>query len=187
MKQCDLPKGPFIIASNHISYLDIFLLYSILPKNEFLFLGKGELLRYPVIRQYFKRLNIPVYRGNNIKSARSLIRATQEVKNGWSVVIFPEGRIPDENPKQIGYKTGAFQLAKNLNIPIVPITFTNNHTLFSDPSNFLGPARPGISRVYIHDCISVEDVERMTKNELKKHCFEIINGPLLDEYPQLRE
>ena len=183
-----LPEGPYIIAANHISYLDIFLLYSILPKHEFLFLGKGELMRYPIIRQYFKRLNIPVYRGSKIKAARSLIRAAKEVKNGWSLVIFPEGRIPDDNnPKQIGYKSGAFQLAKNLNIPIVPLTYTNNHKLFSDPTNILGPARPGISRVYIHPFISSEEVERMEKNELKKHCFDIINGPILKEYPHLQD
>lgn len=184
----ELPEGPYIIAANHISYLDIFLLYSILPKHGFLFLGKGELLRYPIIRQYFKRLNIPVDRGSNIKSARSLVRAAQEVKNGWSLVIFPEGRIPDENnPKQIGYKSGAFLLAKNLKIPILPLTYTNNHKLFSDPSSLLGLARPGISRVHIHPYISVEVIEGMEKNELKKHCFDIINGPILEEYPEFRE
>lgn len=145
-------------------------------------------MRYPIIRQYFKHLNIPVYRGSKIKAARSLIRAAKEVKNGWSLVIFPEGRIPDDNnPKQIGYKSGAFQLAKNLNIPIVPLTYTNNHKLFSDPTNILGPARPGISRVYIHPFISSEEVERMEKNELKKHCFDIINGPILKEYPHLHD
>ena len=185
VKKSELPKGPFIIAANHISYLDIFLLYSILPKDEFLFLGKGELLNYPIIRHYFKHLNIPVHRGSAIKSARSLVKAKQEVKNGWSLVIFPEGRIPDLNPKQIGYKTGAFQLAKELHLPILPMTYTNNHLLFSDPSDILGRAHPGISRVYIHDYISSEDVEALDKNALKNRCFDIINEPLLQEYPDL--
>ncbi|MFT5779448.1 MAG: 1-acyl-sn-glycerol-3-phosphate acyltransferase [Crocinitomicaceae bacterium] len=185
VKKSEIPDGPYVIAANHISYLDIFLLFSILPNHPFLFLGKGELLHYPIIGAYFKRLNIPVHRGSAIKSARSLVRASQEVENGWSLAIFPEGRIPDVNPKMIPFKSGAFQLAKNLKLPIVPMTFVNNHRLFSDPTNILGPARPGISRVYIHPAIPTSEVERMTQSELLKHTFDIINEPILKEYPNV--
>lgn len=186
IRRAKLPEGPYIILANHISYLDIFLMYSILPQNRFLFLGKGELLRYPIIKAYFKHLNIPVHRGDRVKAARSLIHASREVKKGWSIVIFPEGGIPTKNPKMMPFKSGAFQLAKSLNLPIVPITFTNNHLLFSDPSFILGPARPGVSRVYMHDFISAEDVARMDQKELMAHCHKLLNGPLLEEYPELR-
>src|SRR5690554_312796 len=42
------PDTSYIIIANHSSYLDIFLLYSILPKTKFIFMGKSELLRYPL-------------------------------------------------------------------------------------------------------------------------------------------
>lgn len=187
VRSAELPKGPYIILANHVSYLDIFLMFSILPYNEFLFLGKGELLKYPIIGAYFKRLNIPVHRGDRMKAARSIVHAGREVKKGWSIVIFPEGGIPNENPKMNPFKFGAFQLAKNLNLPIVPITFTNNHLLFSDPTFILGPARPGLSRVYMHDYISAETVASMELNDLRKHCYELLNQPLLEAYPELRE
>jgi 1-acyl-sn-glycerol-3-phosphate acyltransferase len=187
MRKAELPDGPYVILANHISYLDIFLMYTIVPKHPFLFLGKGELLRYPIIGAYFKRLNIPVHRGDRVKAARSLIQATEEVQKGWSIVIFPEGRIPNVNPKMIPFKSGAFQLAKKLNLPIVPMTFTNNHTLFSDPTFILGPARPGLSKVYMHDYISAEKVASMDQKELMKYCHELLNGPLLKEHPELRE
>lgn len=180
------PKGPYLIVANHISYLDIFLMYSILPNHPFLFLGKSEILRYPLIKTYFKRLNIPVYRENRLKAAKSLIHASREVKNGWGLVIFPEGKIPDENPQMARFKGGAFQLAKNLAIPIVPLTFLNNHLLFSDPTLLLGPARPGVSRVYMHAHITPEEIKRMTQDELAKHCQQIIEAPLLKEYPELK-
>lgn len=188
VKNSPLPKGPYLILANHASYLDIFLMYSILPQEAFLFLGKSELLKYPLLRAYFKRMNIPVFRDSRMKAAKSLIQAAKEVKNGWSIMIFPEGGIPDtENPKMIPFKQGAFQLAKSLNIPIVPVTFTNNFQLFSDPTDVLGRAHPGISRVYIHDFIPAESVTEMSQDELKKHCFEIINQPLKDEHPHLRD
>ena len=183
-----LPKAPYIILANHASYLDIFLMYSVLPENPFLFLGKSELLNYPIIRAYFKQMNIPVFRGSRIKAARSIIRASKEVQNGWSIMIFPEGGIPDgQAPKMIRFKDGAFRLAKSLELPIVPVTFTNNHKLFSDPTEILGPARPGVSHVHIHETISPEKIAEMEIPELRKHCFEIINAPILEEYPHLKQ
>ena len=183
-----LPKGPYIIIANHMSYLDIFLMPSILPTNRFLFLGKSEILKYPLIKTYFKRLNIPLYRKNPIKSAKALIRSKQEVKKGWSLVIFPEGSIPDVGlPKMIEFKEGAFQLAKSCRVPIVPVTFTNNHKLLSDPSHIFEPARPGNSHVYIHPFITVDEVNLLTKSELKDKCFDLINGPIEKQYPHLKD
>lgn len=181
-----LPKAPYIIAANHSSYLDIFLMHSVFPKDRFLFLGKSEILKYPLIKTYFKKYNIPVYRGSVTKSARAFVSAAREVKKGWSLVIFPEATIPNENnPCMIEFKDGAFQLAKNLNIPIVPVTFTNNFKLFSDPSDLLGTAYPGFSDVYIHPYISAEEVAEMSQAELKELCFERINGPLKALYPNI--
>jgi 1-acyl-sn-glycerol-3-phosphate acyltransferase len=103
-------------------------------------------------------------------------------------MIFPEGGIPDEdNPKMIPFKRGAFILAKQAQLPIVPMTFLNNYKLFSDPGKLLGPARPGVSRVIIHPFVSVNDLNEMTHDELKDHCFEIVNSPLKERYPDLYE
>ena len=181
-----LPEGPFIIVANHASYLDIFLLPSILSKDAFLFLGKSEILKYPLIKTYFKRLNIPVYRGGGIKAAKSLIRAAKEIKNGWSLVIFPEGEIPEiEHPKMVPFLDGAFQLAKSAKVPIVPITFLNNYKRFSDPEEIFGPAGPGICKVYIHPFISQKEVIDLSKEELNEKCFDIVNGPILEKFPEL--
>ena len=182
----ELPNEAYIIIANHSSYLDIFLMYSIMPKQPFIFFVKSEILSYPLIKTYFKRLNIPIYRSNSIRAAKALILGAKEVKKGWSLVIFPEGEIPDkDNPKMSEFKEGAFQLAKNLKVPIVPMTFSNNYKLFSDPTNILGPARPGVSHVHIHPFITKEEIISLSKIELKQKCFNIINGPLLENYPDL--
>ena len=181
-----LPNAPYIIVANHISYLDIFLLPSILPKNRFLFLGKSELLRYPLIKTYFKKLHIPVFRQNKLKAAKSLIKSKRELKKGWSLVIFPEGGIPSlNNPKMIKFKEGSFQLAKSSDVPIVPITFINNHKLLNNLSNIKGNARPGLSFVYIHPFISKEEVRRLSQRELANKSFKIIESALIQEYPDL--
>jgi 1-acyl-sn-glycerol-3-phosphate acyltransferase len=161
-------------------------MYSILPKHPFLFLGKGEILSYPIIRTYFKGLNIPVYRKDRSKAATSFTLAKKAVKEGWSLVIFPEGGIPDEgSPTMIPFKKGAFKLAKALNVPIIPISFTNHYKLFSDPTDLLGPARPGISKVFIHQAIMPTAIAGMTETELLNVCFDKINEALIKENPEL--
>lgn len=181
-----LPKAPFIIVSNHTSYLDIFLLPSILPKHPFAFLGKAEILKYPIVRTYFKALNIPVYRKDKSKAGQALGQAKKAMEGGWSIVIFPEGTIPEENiPQMYPFKNGAFRLAKNLNAPILPLTFTQNFHLFSDPTHILGPAHPGVVEVHIHPFISVEEIAACSAEEISDKCFELIEAPLKAAHPHL--
>lgn len=183
-----VPEGPYIIIANHSSYLDIFLMPSIFPDHEFLFLGKSEILKYPLIKTYFKKLNIPIYRGDDRRSARAMITAMKAVKKGWSLVIFPEGGIPDnDNPRMIPFKAGAFKIAQNTGVPVIPVTFLNNHTLFSDPTQILGLARPGISKLIVHQPIFAHTYGEMELDEFSEYCHEIINAPLLERYPHLNE
>jgi 1-acyl-sn-glycerol-3-phosphate acyltransferase len=184
----ELPDGPYVIIANHTSYLDIFFMYSILPKHPFVFLGKSEILTYPIISTYFKNLNIPVFRGDKSKAGRSYMLASKAVADGWSLVIFPEGGIPDHQcPKMVPFKDGAFKLAKALNVPIVPLTFTNNYKLFSDPSEILGPARPGVARLYVNKPISIMEIQEMEVNELRQLSFDLVNAPILKEHPHLKD
>ncbi|MDX1651234.1 MAG: lysophospholipid acyltransferase family protein [Brumimicrobium sp.] len=171
------PK-PFILVANHTSYLDIFLMYSLFPKNKFLFMGKSEILSYPLVKTFFKRLNIPVHRENRLKAAKSFIQAKNALSKGWSIVIFPEGRIPDQTPYLIPFKEGAFQLAKAAQTGIQALTFANNYYLFSDPEDVFKGARPGLVRVFIHPFISEEVVTASTTKELNLRSFNLINSRL---------
>lgn len=131
-------------------------------------------------------MNIPVYRGDRNKAGKSYLLAHKAVQEGWSLVIFPEGGIPDNIvPKMIPFKDGAFKLAKELNIPIVPLTFTNNYHLFSDPTEVLGPARPGIAHLHIHPFIDLETIQNNEVKTLKEMCFKIVEAPIREAYPHL--
>lgn len=171
-------KRTFILCANHTSYLDIFLMYSAFPNNKFLFMGKSEILSYPLVKTFFKRLNIPVYRDNRIKAAKSFIQARNQMKNGWSIVIFPEGGIPDQTPYVIPFKDGAFHLAKAAIVGIQPITFMDNFYLFSDPENVFDGAMPGLARIIIHPFISSDVVQEKTAKELNEQTYQFISSPL---------
>lgn len=177
-----LSKGPFIIVANHASYADIFLIPSLFSKHPHVFLGKSEILSYPLARRYFKSYNIPVFRENKIKAAKSLILARKKLKAGWSLIVFPEGGIPDhERPEMLPFKDGAFKLAKEANFPILPVTFVNNYQLFSDPTDWFGSCRPGLSKIIIHPIIDVKEIKDKSVEELKEKAFELINEGLKSE------
>ena len=170
----------YTIVANHSSFLDIFLLPMLFARNKHVFLGKSEILSYPLIRLYFKNYHIPVFRGNKIKAARSIVNAGKKLENGWSIVIFPEGGIDDlPKPHLSPFKNGAFQLAKTLNSPILPITFKNNFVHLDEPITLRSAARPGIIHITIHPAISTQEVEESTLTELKNRCYEEIHMELM--------
>lgn len=180
MAKAVLPEGPAIIIANHTSFLDIFLMYSLFPSRPFLFMGKAEILSYPFLKGLFKGYNIPVFRNNKVKAAKSFIQARQRIEQGWSVVIFPEGGIPDSGwPEMIPFKEGAFVLAQRTGVPIIPVSFTNNYKLFSEPESPFASAYPGFSTVYIHPFISSEQVKGMNISELSAHAFSVIQQPII--------
>lgn len=142
-------------------------------------MGKSEILSYPLLNILFKDFNIPVYRNDRMKSAKSLIQARKKLQDGWSIVIFPEGGIPDVDwPKMVPFKIGAFKLAKACNVPIIPITFLNHYQLFSEPETLFASAKIGISKIKIHPVISVAEQNKMTEKELSDFAFELIKKPL---------
>lgn len=177
-----LPKGPFIIISNHKSYLDIFLLYSMFPATPFLFLGKAELKSLPLIGLLFRKFNIPVYRSDSHKAGSSLKRSILALRNGWSLVIFPEGGIPDGlDTQMIPFKEGAFVLAKKLQIPLVPLTFHNNYELYSDPTEKDVLARPGRPIVTMHPPIESAFIASHSLAELTQYAFNLVQEPLIND------
>ncbi len=180
-EQPDLGEGPYVICANHASYLDIILMYRILPRKRFLFIGKSELLKWPIINIFFKKVDIAVNRKKRSSGMRAIIRARNELKNGWSIVIFPEGGIPVDTPILAPFKNGAFTLAIDSEIPILPITIIDNWKLFNVDPFLTGPARPGVSRVIIHKPIPTVGMNKKDLINLRQQTFDTINGPLLED------
>lgn len=175
----NLENKPYVICSNHSSYLDIILMYLILPKQQFLFIGKSELLSWPVINIFFKKLDIAVDREKRRSGMRSIMRAKEELKNGWSIAIFPEGGIPDNTPVLNSFKNGAFKLAIEAEVSILPITIIDNWKLFKAEPLVTGNARPGFTRVVIHDPIPTKGMIKKDLIPLRQRTFDVINAPLL--------
>jgi 1-acyl-sn-glycerol-3-phosphate acyltransferase len=109
----------YVMVANHLSLLDILVLFRLF--RHFTWVSKAENFRVPVVG-WNMRLNayIPLKRGDRESVATMLATAEADLRNGISVMIFPEGtRSRDGRLKP--FKPGAFQLAVATGLPVLPI------------------------------------------------------------------
>jgi 1-acyl-sn-glycerol-3-phosphate acyltransferase len=160
----------YMFVANHTSMTDIMLML-VSVKNPFVFVGKKELTKIPLFGFFYKRTCILVDRSSEKSRKAVFLRAQKRLKTGVSICIFPEGGVPDEHIVLDEFKDGAFRLAINHHIPVVPITFGDNkkrlsYTFFS--------GGPGKMRVKIHEFISTEGLEIKDTKALNRKAWNII-------------
>ncbi|HYH56212.1 MAG TPA: lysophospholipid acyltransferase family protein, partial [Anseongella sp.] len=85
----------YVFCPNHTSYLDIPLM-CLIAKGPFHFMGKEELLESPLFRLFFKTIDIPVKRESKLSAYRALRRSSENLKQGMSLILFPEGAISED-------------------------------------------------------------------------------------------
>lgn len=166
----------YMFVANHTSMVDIMLMLVTL-KNPFVFVGKKELTKIPLFGFFYKRTSIIVDRSSAKSRQAVFLRAQRRLKSGVSICIFPEGGVPEEDIILDEFKDGAFRLAINHQIPIVPITFADNKKRFSY-TFFSGS--PGKMRSKIHHFISTEGLTTVETKQLNNQTRSLILNQLLD-------
>ncbi|HLA55875.1 MAG TPA: lysophospholipid acyltransferase family protein [Flavobacterium sp.] len=155
----------YMFIANHTSMADIMLMLATI-RNPFVFVGKKELVNIPLFGFFYKRTCILVDRSSTKSRMEVFNRAQKRLSQGMSICIFPEGGVPeDESVLLDGFKDGAFRLAIEHQIPIVPITFADNKKRFS--YTFLSGS-PGLMRVKIHSFIETKGKAADDKKEIKR-------------------
>ena len=115
-----LGTGPYVLASNHQSFFDIFALLAALPLS-FRFIAKDSLFRAPFLGWHLKRAgHISLDRSNPRSAYRSLEEAARRIASGTSVLIFPEGSRSSDG-KILEFKRGSMRLAEAAGVPVVPV------------------------------------------------------------------
>jgi len=177
LQKIDDSKSYMFIA-NHTSMIDVMLMLSAV-KNPCVFVGKEELTKIPLFGYIFKRSSITVNRGDASSRKDVYFEAQKRLNNGMSICIFPEGLVPeDESVVLSEFKNGAFRLAIEHQIPIVPISFYDckkrlSYTFFS--------GGPGKLRATIHSFIQTEGKELKDREAVKKEAFNLIYNDLISD------
>lgn len=167
----------YMFCPNHTSMLDPFILISMI-KNPIVFVGKSELKKIPVFGFFYKRICILVDRSSQKSRKEVYFSAKRRLQNGTSVAIFPEGMVPEEDVVLSPFKNGAFSLAIEHQIPIVPATYYDCKRFFSW-TYFKG--RPGTIRIKQHKPIYTKGLDKKSLKTIKEQTFTILFNDLSND------
>jgi 1-acyl-sn-glycerol-3-phosphate acyltransferase len=176
----NLKKGqPYIYCSNHTSYIDIPSLYCTIF-SDIAFIGKASLGKVPLFGPIYSRVHILIDRKNRDSKQETVIRAKEAIDQGRSIIIFPEGTIPKvgKRPEMIDFKDGAFRMAIEKQVPIVPVSLPYNYYLLPDDGKIM--ANHYFCKVIFHEPIETIGMTEKDIITLKQKTFEAIQKGILE-------
>ncbi len=131
----------YIYVSNHASQFDIPAVIAGIP-DQIRIVYKKELEKIPLFGWglRFPKVYIGIDRGKGMDAIQSLEAAAEKIRNGASVLLFAEGtRSPDGNLQT--FKRGAFNLAVNAGVSVVPLTINGSYNILPKNSLRVRPER----------------------------------------------
>lgn len=168
----NVPDEPVLFIGNHRSYFDILVTYS-RCKRLTGYVAKKEMLSYPLLRDWMKRLYCLFLDRDNMKEGlKTILQAIDYVKQGISICIFPEGtRNKSENLSLLPFHQGSFKIAEKSGCAIVPMSLNNTAEIFEN--HF-----PRIKKTHVileyGKPIYPKDLDREKKKLLAQTCQDII-------------
>lgn len=129
-----------LYVGNHNSYFDILLTYSQCPGLTG-YVAKSEMLRYPLLRDWMKRLYCLFLDRTDLRAGlQTILTGIDYIKNGISICIFPEGSRSRDG-KMRPFKEGSMKMASKTGCPIIPIAITGSAEMFENHLPRIKPCR----------------------------------------------
>ena len=171
-------NSAYVFVANHQGAYDIFSIYGYLGHNFKWMMRKG-LHNFPLVG-WACHMSGHIMVDNH--SARGIVKTMNDAKKrlskGMSIVVFPEGRRTDDGHIH-NFKHGAFRLAKEFNLPIVPITINGSYQVMS---RTMFHVEPGVITLTIHAPIAPEHFGD-TIQELTQKAYNAVTSSLEDTKP----
>ena len=137
----NVPKDRAVLyVGNHNSYFDILLTYSQCPGLTG-YVAKSEMLRYPLLRDWMKRLYCVFLDRSDLRAGMQMILTCIDyIKNGISICIFPEGTRSKDGQMQ-PFHEGSLKMAAKTGCPIIPMAISNSAQIFENHMPFVRPCK----------------------------------------------
>ena len=173
------PMQVYVFCANHFSYIDIAVM-GVVVKNYYAFVGKSDVKTIPLLGYMFAKLHVQVDRTQPNSRAYSLAKSIRTLQAGRSIMIFPEGGIVTENiPQMAPFRDGAFTMAIQQQVPIVPITLLTNYRILPDGGRVRMHWYP--MRAVVHPPIETAGMTQEDVDGLKEKTYQVINAELMSE------
>lgn len=167
----------FILIANHTSYMDVMVILR-MRKAPFVFVGKKELVKIPFFGYLYKRAAIMVDRSSAKSRFEVYERAQKVIHKGYSICIFPETEYEDETILLNPFKKGAFKLAIEHQLPILPLAFLDCKRMFPW---YTTHGYPGRLRVKALEIITTQGMNSKDIPILQKKAHQVIEKELMSD------
>ncbi|OPX40766.1 MAG: hypothetical protein B1H13_05740 [Desulfobacteraceae bacterium 4484_190.3] len=168
---------PLVFMANHQSNFDILALLANI-QVQFRWLSKKEIFYIPIMGHAMKRAGyISIDRENHAKAIHSLSEAAQKIREGKSIMTFPEGTRSRDGKIQ-PFKKGLFYLVLEAGVPIVPISIKGSRAIMPRKSLKINP---GKITIIIDKPIYVKGYSTETRDKLMNAVRSVIAGNFYDE------
>jgi 1-acyl-sn-glycerol-3-phosphate acyltransferase len=174
--KCEKNKFPSIYVVNHRSYLDAALAVGVM-RLPFRPLGKVELEKVPLFGFIYKNSVVPVDRSNAKARSRSVREMISTLKEGVSILIFPEGTTNESDKPLQPFHNVAFRIAIETQTPIQPVLYLDNGKRLPHTSFLL--INPGRCRVVYLPPVPVSGLTMEDLPALKQRVFDIMEKELI--------
>ncbi len=167
-------RKQYIFCPNHFSYLDIYSMS--LNPHDSIFVGKSDMESVPLFGFMYRNLHITVDRTKLRSRSQSIQDSLKAIDDGKSLMIFPEGGIISKNiPEMATFKDGAFRIAIEKQIEIVPVTIPYNWIVLHPDKLLMGWRS---TKLIFHEPIATTGLSLENVSALKKKTFSIIEEEL---------
>lgn len=171
----NLPEGNCLFVSNHQGNIDFFAILGYINKAMG-FIAKKEIIKIPILRYWMKQIHCVFMNRQNIReSVKAIEEGIDNLKNGYSMVIFPEG-TRSKGIKMGEFKKGSLKLGTRVDIPIVPITVDGSYKIFEDNNG--KKILPGKIKLIIDKPIYAKDFSSEEQKNISVYIQNIIQKNL---------
>ncbi len=158
-----IPSPPYVFMCNHQSALDIYALLARLPLS-FKWIAKRQLFSIPIFGWVMKKAGyISIDRENAREALKAIEQASQRIREGANIIIFPEGTRSADG-RLLPFKKGGFTLALRAMVPVVPVGIFGSSSL--QPKGSSIPGEKGVIYIEIGDPIVLEGMDRSQKTRV---------------------
>ena len=172
------PDKSYVFTPNHQGLFDVFLIYGYLGQN-IKWVQKQELRKIPFVGKACEIAGHVYVDQSSLRSGKeTIMKAEQQLKGGCSMTIFPEGSRTYTG-KMGRFKRGAFIIAKEMGLPVVPVTVNGPFDVMKIHTYLINP---GTLELIVHEPIETEGMTDEEIPELMDRCRQIVHSGLWNKY-----
>ena len=171
-----VPKNvPVLYIANHRGIFDVIITYARCPGLTG-YIAKNNIAHVPLLNLWMRRLHCLFLNREDIKEGlKTILAGIENIKNGISMCIFPEGTRNKSDDLLLPFKEGSFKLAEKTGCPIIPMAITHTDDIFEN--HFPRIKSTNVTLVY-GEPIYPNELDKEVKKHLGAHCQNVIGEML---------